>query len=1019
VNIHGRAALFISLLAAISAIAATPPETIATQLHSSAIQADHGRHVENVTLHVGAATIELIAGTVFPATAVGDRPAEAVFTGRGSIAVKPDDPVEAGQLELFTSRRALDERFTEAIFVAASADTMAALTKGTPAGDPAAAAQAQKLYDAWKNGSERKQLDVESRILAAAVGDEGAGAFFAARLHGTHLGQFDYIVDPADRGMAGLGQFVPLNLTEREKRRLTRRLDKEHRRGRSLGTEVADLGYFNVWSALGAGLSSNEADFEPELYHIDATVADRAERLSGRATIDLRAVRGSRRVVPLRLHQDLKVSQVTDGAGAPLFFLRSGNQLAVVLPSPAASGKRLSITVAFEGAMFDKEGRAFRLRDTMYWHPHLGATDRARYDVTLHWPAGLDLLAAGKRVDGGDRWEKRALDIPVDGYTFEVGHFAIETIQAGRVNIRLAFDPESEDRRQVAQALQNDIRRNRQIDFRARGITKQGRDEIRQQLRDSLLFYEQLFGPYPLDELTVVTVPRNFSQGLPGFISLSTEMMTDPGTDFLDALFADVDRRLVVAHEMAHQWWGDLVSWANPRDQWLSEAMACYAASAYAQKLDWRGRFQIGFTTRWPSMLMWPEHGSRPIESLGPLVLGERLISSRAPAAYGFITYQKGALVMNMLANSVGEQKFHAILRDIVAKESQKSLSTEAFLGYVARGSGHDLQAFSRYFVYGTGIPQIEYRYHLEKGQGKWTIRLEGERIDPWRFRVRVVKRDDGKLDVVRETVPTTTAPLPTLMVPLQVALENRAGQGEGLKYAKRLIDISGPKFALDLDIPWEPKDVVLDRDREMPALFYSKGRNAKEVLLQRGTNLAALGKTAEAEAAFKEGVAATPSVEIEQALNRFAPVALWLPVGVDLGKAYKQPLLEIQSQLTNSALHLSLARLYIDQGKEAAAAEELKQANRSLDRDWREWIDDEVALLQSRIDLRHGAYAAAFDRMSKRLKDEGGESAEAYALLAVAAKQSGQSAELQRAVDVARELGVDVSELTAGGNSP
>ena len=68
------------------------------------------------------------------------------------------------------------------------------------------------------------------------------------------------------------------------------------------------------------------------------------------------------------------------------------------------------------------------------------------------------------------------------------------------------------------------------------------------------------------------------------------------------------------------------------------------------------------------------------------------------------------------------------------------------------------------------------------------------------------------------------------------------------------------------------------------------------------------------------------------------------------------------------------------------------------------------MALLESRIDVRRGEYKAALDRLSKR----GGNSAETYALAAIAAKQSGQTAELQKAMDGARELGVD---LTAIGN--
>src|ERR1051325_2989193 len=107
-------------------------------------------------------------------------------------------------------------------------ETMAALTKGAPA---APSAQAQKTYETWKNTSERKLLSVESRLLAAASGDADADKFFAARIHGTHLGDFDYVIDQVDR-VAVLGQWVAEKLSEREKRRAAGRLEKEHRRGR-------------------------------------------------------------------------------------------------------------------------------------------------------------------------------------------------------------------------------------------------------------------------------------------------------------------------------------------------------------------------------------------------------------------------------------------------------------------------------------------------------------------------------------------------------------------------------------------------------------------------------------------------------------------------------------------------------------------------------------------------------------------------------------------------------------------
>src|ERR1041385_4238037 len=110
-NIHARIALVLCL--AVPTIATAAPV-----------------HVQKVTLKAGAATIELIDGTVVP-----ESPTEAIFIGRGSIRVKPDSSIEAGQLELFTARRELDEPFSEAIFVATSAETMATLTQGAAGGD--------------------------------------------------------------------------------------------------------------------------------------------------------------------------------------------------------------------------------------------------------------------------------------------------------------------------------------------------------------------------------------------------------------------------------------------------------------------------------------------------------------------------------------------------------------------------------------------------------------------------------------------------------------------------------------------------------------------------------------------------------------------------------------------------------------------------------------------------------------------------------------------------------------------
>ena len=126
-----------------------------------------------------------------------------------------------------------------------------------------------------------------------------------------------------------------------------------------------------------------------------------------------------------------------------------------------------------------------------------------------------------------------------------------------------------------------------------------------------------------------VVTPRFFSQALLGFVTLSALMMAD---DARWALWLGLeDPRTVVAHEIAHQWWGHQVGWQGYRDQWLSEAMANYAAVLYGRnELGGDLRFAQGPTSGWQESLLAETEDGRPIESLGPLVLGARLISSRS-----------------------------------------------------------------------------------------------------------------------------------------------------------------------------------------------------------------------------------------------------------------------------------------------------------------------------------------------------------------------------------------------------
>jgi aminopeptidase N len=282
----------------------------------------------------------------------------------------------------------------------------------------------------------------------------------------------------------------------------------------------------------------------------------------------------------------------------------------------------------------------------------------------------MDLVAAGRRTDGGKegglRWERRVTERPTFGVSFEVGSFKEYHARAGDMALTLY------------------------VDYFSSSVVNPWRDELLEAVAGSLENYGEVFGEYPFDELTVVTAPRGFSQSLLGFVTLSSAMVGDLGS----LSFFLEDRRTVVAHEVAHQWWGYVVGWKGYRDQWISEAMANYSALLYArnrlEERPWRGP-----TTGWCTALTRTTADGRPLESIGPVVLGARLISSHAEGAYEAIVYQKGAVVLDMIARIFGEETFLKVLGAIARAVDFRSVSTEDFVALIEKASGAELAPFA------------------------------------------------------------------------------------------------------------------------------------------------------------------------------------------------------------------------------------------------------------------------------------------------------------------------------------
>jgi hypothetical protein len=964
------------------------PAALRREIEASRLDPARAVTLKNLKLNAGIATLTLGDGVLLPVSAVGGKTVEMVFLGQGRIVIEPPDAVEAGQLDLFTGAPRLDEELTEMVLVLgldAAVDAILKRPRAEPL-DATLAQRAEEVYAKWKGSPERKLLNVDGAVLKDVAGDSSSQGFFAAWFKGTELGEFLYLVEPDSQEQVTLGHFVPLEATEKEKRKILRQLGREQRRGRLIGVELDDLGQWDTW--LSASLKGKDgsaapgrASFEPQKYTLEVSIAEKDLRLSGRARLDLKpAVRGSR-AVDLRLNGDLAVSQVTDGSGAKLFFHRQGTDLTVLLPQAPADEETVSLNVEYSGSLVEKQSGRFALLDTLEWYPHAGTVDRAPYDVTFRWPRRLDLVSCGRRAEGGEgrdglRWERRVLDIPTAGFAFEIGKYRIETTRAGHVDIRLAFDPD------------------------VSGMGKDARQEIAKTVGDSLVYFEELFGPYPLDELTVVTVPRDFSQAMLGFVTLSSLMMTDLGV--WNLFLGLEDRRTVIAHEVAHQWWGHMVGWESYRDQWISEAMANYASLLYGRnKLDKKNRFGLGPTEGWQESLTSTTEDGRAIESLGPVVLGTRLFSSRSGNAYQAIVYNKGAVILDMLSKSLGEENFPKILRQVVKVSSNRAISTEDFLAIIEKVTTADLDPFANQFVYGTGLPEVYYSYRFEPaGDGKWKVAGEARQQAPYRFRYKAVKTGNG-FDVARERLDQIEVAGSTLVVPVEIEIHDpsqekvkgKKGETAANGRVRGRIVLQGETTDIAIDLDHEPKSFWLDRHEEVFGRFFNESRTPKRVLFYQGLDAAAAGKAGEAEALFGKALAAEVFVSSEKTEKR----------------SLKQ-----EAKVLDAQIDLSRARLFLDQSQDAEAQAALDRAHRVLGT-YGGWVEEDLKILQSRLEMRRGVYDKAFKRLRKGLLKSGSlDSTEGYVLLAIAAQATGHKEELEEAMKQARENGADLTSLAS-----
>ena len=673
---------------------------------------------------------------IFSKPVLGQRLA-ALFTtdvegGDGEVIVIPPTRSERQSLAAFTQSPNLDEH-VRTILMILTDDSMAVLRTALEQQDsakrvPAAGALLAERWDpVVANISAPMQMRLVADLWSARPGKTGL-AFFA--VSGVTLGNFDILADARSNHRMIIRQ----------------RVERDGHDEFNVWTDFFPRRVSSKISSVPNPMTAQpDSEFTLSRYRIDAEIAN---DLGVRAVTRVSALIGPDpvRTFPFDVARNMQVTAVRiDGAPAELMFGESQRnrigdgqeeaEFLAVAPGPLAPGS----THEFE---FEHHGNVISTRgDGVYfvsargsWYPHIPG-QFATYDLTFRYPKRLTLVAAGDpiedRIDGDSRITHRRMPVPVGAAGFNLGIFEKLTGTAAGVNFEVYGNHNLEESLRPPVTLSGPPPAP-QPPFRTRAarlppqtITIPVAPDPLARLRTvagdvaaSLEFFSGMFGPPVLKTLTVAPIPGGFGQGFPGLVYLSTFAYIDPvarPAALRDAREQVFYSDLMVPHEVAHQWWGSVISTAHSEDEWLLEALANYSSLLWLEKK--RGVKEMETVLNgYRSELLDKDTEGRTYESAGPVVWGDRLNRRSNTRAWRVITYGKGTWIMHMLRRRMGDDAFFKLLAELRRRYEFKLVTTADFQS-LARElrprslSAEGIDAFFDNWVYATGIPALKLHY--------------------------------------------------------------------------------------------------------------------------------------------------------------------------------------------------------------------------------------------------------------------------------------------------------------------